>query len=250
MSSLTTSEHEMKMKMQMRWPLRNQILSRMLLLVLLSIFAVTFANIRSTITNNRAAELTRIQKIVDLVKSTRFPLTNSVLENMKLLSGAEFVLMNAQGDEISKTDSAPQIARNFNNAGFSPTRISANGENYYHQMVEMLPHRSRNPADGKLHIFVPRQSDREVWWQSSKSPLGIALLAIPVAFLISWAMASHVTLPLAKLQNQVQKIADGDVKQIPQIQTNDEIRDLGNSINELAVKLKEHDATIAKERTT
>ena len=93
----------------MRWPLRNQILLRMLLLLLPAIFAVTFANIRSTIAENRKAESSRMAKIVDLVSTTHFPLSSPVLDNMAMLSGAEFLLQDNGGTTLEKTSAAPRL---------------------------------------------------------------------------------------------------------------------------------------------
>ena len=234
----------------MKWPLRNQILLRMLVLLLLSITAVTFANIRSTIASSRAAEEFRIRKIVELIQSTRFPLSDSVLENMSLLSGAEFLLQNRNGEPIAKTQLTPIIELN-RSAGTcdpeaSPRTFRYNDRVYYHQMIETSVDRNWQRTDDHLHIFLPRQSDFQIWSQASKSPLAIAVLTLPLAVAISWAMANQVTRPLVKLKDQVRQIGAGDLRQYPPIRGNDEIRQLGDSINELAIKLQNHDEQLRK----
>lgn len=233
----------------MRWPLRNQILLRMLLLLFLAIFTLTFANIRSIIAESRKVEDRRLQKIADMVSATRFPLSSSVLENMALLSGAEFHLQDGSGVTLEKTNSAPNSI--VNNTLHSPHGGSINtlvsgDQAYLHTVVETSARRGRAETPETLHIFVPKKTDTEVWWHAGKTPITIAILAIPVTFLISWALANQVTQPLAKLGIQVQQIAGGDLHQIPETPNKDEIRELGNSINQLAVQLEDHDQRLRK----
>lgn len=231
----------------MRWPLRNQILARMLLLLILIAAAITFANIRSIITSNREAELSQLERIVKLVTTSRFPLTSSVLENMRSLSGAEFLLVDGQGKVVSQTQSAPRsddLSNNTNDK--TPTKISVDGATFYHRAIDNFQGGTPIASAELLHVLIPRQSDRSIWWEASKSPLLIALLVVPLMFLLSLAMANQVTRPLANLKNQVQQIAQGNVSPIPEIRSNDEIRDLNVSINEMAIKLGDHDAQLRK----
>ncbi len=231
----------------MRWPLRNQILLRILLLLVVTIGATTFASIRTSITANRDAELGRLQRIVAMVANSRFPLTSPVLEDMRSLSGAEFVLVSGDGESISQTSSAPedlgsgQAAIRYLSEPSPPLAVVTDGVPFYHTSVKSPESRSGAPAGGLLSIFVPRQTDRSVWWQASKSPMLVALLVLPLTFLVSLAMASQVTRPLARLESQVKQIAAGDIQQIPRIQGNDEIQDLNRSINEMAAQLRDHE---------
>ena len=230
----------------MRWPLRHQILIRMLLLLLSAIFAVTWANIRSTIAANRQTEKTRLARISDMVANTRFPLSSAVLENMSLLSGAEFLLRDESGQVVEKTRSAPAIALETNMQSNSNELIIANEQTYTHELVRTTARRNRNENVETLHIFVPKQSAAEIWWRAGRTPISIALLAIPITFLISWALANQVTRPLGNLGSQVKQIAGGDLRQVPQTANNDEVRDLGDTINELAEQLADYEQRLRK----
>ena len=242
---------QFRRKPDVRWPLRNQILVRMLLLLFITTVALTFANIRSTIIANRDLELGRLQRLVELAETSRFPLTPTVLEDMKSLSGAEFELAEKNGEVIAKTTAAPN-ASHANEQIFSfsreqsPEAIVIGGQPFYYAAVENLRVRDRMPAAGILRIFVPRESRQAIWWKASKSPLTIALLVLPIALLLSLAVASQVTRPLANLKNQVQRIAEGDVQRIPPIKGSDEIQGLSLSINEMATKLEDHDVQLRK----
>ena len=224
----------------------------MLVLITIAIGAITLANIRSRINSSRQAELNRLQRIVELMESSRFPLTSSVLEDMKSLSGAEFVLQDASGQIISRTSAAPDKAARDEfptDAPSTPTPSvyeSLAGNSFYHTWVNRNPDRNLLSSRGQLHIFVPRQTESSIWWQSSKSPLLIALIGLPLTLIVSIAMASQVTRPLAKLKDQVQQIAAGDITQIPPISRNDEISDLGHSINDMAAKLHDNEVELLK----
>ncbi len=236
----------------MRWPLKNQILVRMLLLLMLTIAAITFANIRSVIAVNRARQLEQNQKIAELLTTTRFPLTSSVLESMKALSGAEFAVVGPAGEFLGRTSAAPNDSKLFQLSGDSSlpnpssdsiaaNKIRVDGAAYYHSIV-----RTRQEPDGPspnshVHIFIPRQTELSIWWAASKTPLLIAALVLPLACLIGLALASHVTRPLARLKHQVQRIAAGEVFQLPPTSRDDEIRDLNTTVNELATQLQNHD---------
>lgn len=219
----------------------------MLLLSLIAIGGITFANIRSVIDTNRASQLDRVQKLADLLRSTQFPMTNSILDDMKQLSGAEFVLVDQANEVLAKTKGAPRELPQVDDLGRGSitdqtgTKIVASGEAYYHSTVKTIQAQNRRSPFGCVHIFVPRQSDLEVWWQASSSPLLIAALILPLALLISIALANQVTSPLARFQQQVQEISQGEVREIPVTTRNDEIRDLNLAINEMASQLQDHD---------
>lgn len=236
----------------MRSPLSNQILVRTLLLIIITISALTFANIRAKIVNNRNGELRRLQNLGELATTSRFPLTSSVLENMKLLSGAEFVLVNENGAIKSKTSGAPTeipdsaASSRFRPDTTEPAAIEVDGSQYYHTWVKSHPGSRQGSTSGWLHIYVPRMPESAIWWEASKSPLTIALLILPLAVLISFAMASQVTRPLALFQDQVSKIAQGDFQQVPVIESNNEIQDLSRSINEMAIQLQDHESQLRK----
>jgi len=222
----------------------------MLVLLVITIASLTYSSIHSIITANREAELERLQNLVELMTTSQFPLTTSVLENMKLLSGADFIFTQNDGGIAAQTLDVPSTLPDFDTLKqktkeqSTPIAIEADGMPYYYTAVDGIRDRNRTSAIGVLHILVPRKSERAVWWQASKSPLTIALLIMPLALLFSLALASQVTRPLATLNRQVHRIAEGDVQQIPEVQRNDEIRDLNVSINEMAARLQDHDTQL------
>lgn len=232
----------------MRWPLKNQIFIRLLLMLLVTIAAITCANIRSTLAENRQRELSRVSEISNVLTSTRFPLTNNVLESMCSLSGAEFVVTDRNQTTVARTSKSPAPLSDANSSpkeSSDAVSIEIDGENYLYATVSLTG--NTNPGlstASRLHIFVPQENPSSVWWQASKSPLAIALIVLPLGLLVSLALASQVTRPLAQLRTQVQEIAAGNHMEFQPGRRNDEIRDLNLSINEMSVRLRDHDVQV------
>ena len=83
----------------------------MLLLMVIAIGLLTFTSIRSIISANREAEFGQVQRVVELMTTSSFPLTSPVLENMKLLSNSEFVFTESNGEIVSQsTDVVPPLS--------------------------------------------------------------------------------------------------------------------------------------------
>lgn len=224
----------------------------MLLLLLLTIAAITFANIRSVISENRLRQLEQNQEIAELLTNTRFPLTSSVLESMKSLSGADFVVVDRAGEIFGKTSAAPteskwlqlddsQIQQANAADQITANKVIVGGIAFYHSIVRTRQEFNRFSPEGYVHVFVPRQTEASIWWDASKSPLLIAAFVLPLACLIGLAFASYVTQPLVTLKQQVDRIAEGKTYEIPPVNRDDEIRDLNLAVNQMAAKLNIHD---------
>ncbi len=255
----------------MRWPLRNQIFLRVLLLLLVTIGAMSIAQIRFLFSENRTREMQRMESICQMLESSRFPLTDNVLDHLKSLSGAEFLVTNSDGQILSRSDEAPrdregtflnpfdesngltnidmkEVGRS--NESEKPGEAAAqpieiDGTTYwYRQISKFSPSPSSKPAASLVHILVPRKSDWAIWQAASQTPLFIAAIVLPIALIVSLAMAAQVTRPLAKLESQVGQIAEGNVYEIPPISSGDEVGDLNISINAMASKLKNHDQQV------
>lgn len=233
----------------MRWPVKLQILVRMILLLAITISAITLAYIQSAISNNDSREAQRLVNIGQLLQQTRFPLTTTVLENMKSLSGAEFVMRNDRNQPIAKTRQAPEIPKSLNelpavNPADKYTKTEIDGQSFAHTYVLLNPQQVPDNRSGIVHIFLPRQSERSVWWQSSKSPMYIAAIIFPIAILVSFALASQVTNPLARLRLQVQNIAEGNLAPVSPGKRNDEIADLHHAVNSMAIRIADHESQL------
>lgn len=235
----------------MRWPLKNQIFLRVFALLSATIVAITFANIRSRLSNHRERELERVQEIGIVLTSTRFPLNTNVLESMSRLSGAQFIVSDQDDVIVTSTRDAPrkfeerlELPANSGNS-LAAKLIEVDERRFLYAPVSVLnPPGSRKQRETTAHVFMPQENQSVVFWNASKSPLAVAAIVLPIALVISLALANQVTKPLSCLQQQVEQIAKGNIQQIQSSSRDDEIRDLNLSINEMTLKLQDHERQI------
>lgn len=234
----------------MRWPLRNQIHWQILALVLIAIVGVTIANIRSTAETNRRDLGNQIQEISRILTTSSFPLRGNVLEDMKSLSGADFVVTQSDGQITAKTAAAPRDLTSLksskgNSGGLLDleNRVLIGGQNYFYAV---LPIRDGRSQPSNVHVFVSQQNYQRLRWQAIRGPLIIAAIVLPIAFLFSLVMANNVTRPLNQLKLQVQNVAAGNLQPIEVRRRDDEVRDLTLSVNEMVEQLKVHERQIQR----
>ena len=81
----------------MRWPIRNQILLPLLAVAIVSLTAVGAINTVLTERRTRAHVEQQLRQVIGVLTTSSFPLTDSVLRQMRELSNADFVLIDPSG---------------------------------------------------------------------------------------------------------------------------------------------------------
>lgn len=232
----------------MRWPLKQQLLLRSVLIVLFVICVLTFANIHSSIVLAKKNEIDRTTQIVDSVQRSRFPMTANVLENMKALSGAEFIVTDELGNVQHGTYRVPEM---FKAGDFdAPVAVSIDGQEFYQATAKQNKFGRDSPIL-QTHILVPRQSETQILWKASKSPLLVAAIVLPITMLIAYAVASQITQPIFTICDQTDQLSQGKALDVPARMSsrNDEVGDLIRTMNTLAGTIKQHgEQLIANER--
>jgi signal transduction histidine kinase len=190
-----------------------------------------------------------MQRISEMLTASRFPLTSNVLDNMKQLSGAEFLVEAPDGSILSRSSDAPSDLTGLKQAGSESgiidleTPVTVNDRDWFYARVSVPNRRPYQPTMNNLvHVFVSQGDYRERLWRGIKMPLIVAGVTLPLAFIISLAMASNLTRPLTQVRTQVQEIAGGEIHEIPPQNRRDEIGDLIVSFNDMASRLNDHDA--------
>ena len=87
----------------MRWPIRRQIMFPLLAVAIVGLSAVGVIN--AVLVERRTCDQVeqQLRQVVRVLSSSSFPLTNSVLQQMRDLSGAEFVLVDDSGEAAAST---------------------------------------------------------------------------------------------------------------------------------------------------
>ena len=95
----------------MRWPIRNQIMFPLLAVAIVSLTSVGAINAVLTERRTCAHVEQQLRQVIGVLTTSSFPLTNSVLRQMRDLSSAEFVLVDSTGDVGAST--LPKPKRRF-----------------------------------------------------------------------------------------------------------------------------------------
>jgi signal transduction histidine kinase len=235
----------------MRRPLRYQIMLPMAAVMAAMVVSVSGLGVWLEVRAAKSRIESQIGEVLTTVADSNFPLTTSVLRQMKALSGAELVVVDASGKVISSScgirginlltadaavPTAPHISwRN---------RLQIDGRSYFHTVVAMPP--KRDSGAGVLHILYPEDEDRRAWRQALYPSLAFMAMALPVALGLAWLTGSRLAGRVAKLQRQVEQIGGGEFEQIALPPGDDEIRALGEAVNRMAAMLANYEQEVRR----
>ena len=222
----------------MRWPLRNQILIRMILLLIISISLLTGGFIHSRIQASRAEEKAELESVCKAIESFRFPLTQPVLDSIHDLAGVEIAVTDSKGRVQAKSLNCPPITHPI---GEPNQQEQTPDGNFHLTTTELLQQFEQTPDKWKVHVFHPRRSFRGIFWEAAWPPFLLVLTIVPIAVALSYAAAANVTQPVARLQQQLENFGQGEFFDIQTHPTRDEIRELSLAFNQMASRLKDHE---------
>jgi signal transduction histidine kinase len=161
-----------------------------------------------------------------LTESRTFPLTARVLEQMKGLSGAEFVLTKRGGEQIATFPERVELG--------SSDILRREGEEYRLLRVQ-LPENHPNAGDA-LAVCYPESLRRAAVRDAVRPPLGIGI-AFFIVGLVLFAFGSRIVSRVRGLELQTRAIAAGKFAAAVPSGPNDELRDLAESIAAMARQL-------------
>ncbi|MEN6450074.1 MAG: HAMP domain-containing sensor histidine kinase [Thermoguttaceae bacterium] len=240
-----------------RWPIRRQLLVPMVAVVLLAVLSATAITALWIADRERRDEAKNLRRVAQTLGNAPFPLTGSVLWQMKGLSGAEFVLIDPQQRAEESTlrlerswleqlasvaRSAPKrselITAQRTRAGGGTDQTSVTlGQRDYLVVIVDVPDRLRKGAASRLLILYPEDElaarVRQAVYPALLSGLVAACVAVAIA---SW-LARRLARPIGSLVGRTAAIAQGDFTPMPLGRRNDELRDLAESINRMTEQL-------------
>ncbi len=232
----------------MRWPIRNQILVPVAALLTA---AVTLIAVFSAVLATRRSEeqtLRHLQEVIATLGESSFPLAPNVLDKMRGLSGADFVVRDARGKLVAATfgntaelhAALEQIppSEEFASLRKYPA-VTVLGQRYLVSAV-------RNPGAGETTLIVlyPEHSLRQARWEAALPPLAVGAATILLMVLLSAWLAQRLSRRIQSVQTQVAAIAGGEFIEIETGQRQDEIRELALSVNEMSRQLRQMQQTI------
>jgi signal transduction histidine kinase len=238
----------------MRWPLSRQIMLPLLGVAVASLAAVGAINAQLAARQTRERIDRQLQGVVTVLSATNFPLTDSVLTQMRELSGAEFVVTDASGapQTASLSQQPPLLpletdlaVASGEAAGLLGSRLEVNGESYFHR-VTRLPTRVGSSGDRWLHVLFPESEYRRSWREAFLPPLIVGAATIAAVAIVASLLGRRISRAATRLGGDVLRMARGDFSPAALPTTDDEIRDLSEAVNRTAEMLTEYEQQVRR----
>jgi len=235
----------------MRWPVQLQLLVPMVSVVLLASLLATTITAYWIALRVRIEQRESLGRVVKTLGDAAFPLTENVLTQMSGLSGAEFVLMTSQGrvQATTRPMESPWLADLWRLAHSNETDaardavVTFGSRNYLADFVS-ISRRAHFSEPATLFILYPEDELTSRIHQAVYPALIAGLIAAGVAVAIATWLARRFVRPIHTLVARTATIAQGGFLPMPLARHNDELRDLGESINRMAAQLADYERQV------
>lgn len=227
----------------MRWPIRNQILIPFLFIQIATILTVAVASGWFAIRQVDDELASRLKNVMATLEGASYPLTSNILEQLSNLTGAQFVVYELNGrlaastsDEFTlNTTEIESISSPSSDSQFlrSQQLLTFVGEQFFAGRVRLKSKR------GTVLVLYPKSALKTARWQAVLNPAlvgGLLLLLTPLA---SFWISKRLAQKIQNVQQHVARIAGGDLTPMPALKSPDELRELSQSVNQMAVLLNQ-----------
>jgi signal transduction histidine kinase len=188
----------------------------------------------------------QVRDVSQTLNGANYPLTPNVLEQMKSLSGAEFLLIQPDGSRVSTFSAGPvdvpseESLVDSVDAGIGPV-VRAAGVEYRCRRLALK--RPNENAGAVVYIFYPESLLNEAIADAERPSL-LGLLFGLVAVGLTFGIGQRLVARIRALERRTRQIAAGDFSPMPLPRANDELRDLTASVNEMADRLARLQQTV------
>ncbi len=235
----------------MRRPIRYQLLVPLLTLLVGVAGVSTWTALASADRARRQIE-TRVRHVAKSLGWGSIPLTNQrVLEQMKDLSEADYLLIAGDGRRVTTLPTDPAelppataVVEKWDELRLGP-RVTV-GERAYLGSGVRLPPRAELLDGGTLYILYPEELWRSALWDAVKPSLILGGFAGAASLVLAVAVGERLGRKVRDLERRTRQIAGGDFSPMPLPAGDDELRDLGRSINEMAEQLARLQETVQR----
>lgn len=241
----------------MRWSIRYQLLLPLFIL-LLGVVGISTWTALTAAARARGEIEKGVRRVSHLLSdSPGLRLNRGILERMKKLTDAEFHLVDVREVVPSDSDRAPStllpqaiadlelppaeaVVDDWKTLRLGPTVKVAN-ERYLGSGVQL---RRGGIDEGTLYIFYPERLWREALWAAVQPSLILGLVGAAVSLLVAVAVSQRLGRRIQALERRTRQIAGGDFSPMPLPRRNDELRDLSQSVNDMAQQLAQLQETV------
>jgi signal transduction histidine kinase len=233
----------------MRWSIRYQLLVPLLTLLLGVAGISTWTAFGSARQAWQQIE-TQVRRVARTFGETRFPLTEHVLEQIKGLSGAEYLLVGDDGRRTATRLAAslplplPEaVAEDWRSLRLG-ARVTVAGQTYLCNGVRLSPPRAQ--TSGTLYILYPEALWRDALWEAVRPSLLLGGFVGLASVILALGVAQRLSRRIQELERRTRLIAAGDFSPMPLRGRDDELRDLGQSVNDMAQRLAQLQEAVQK----
>lgn len=206
----------------------------------------------------RSEQRESMQRLAQALADARFPLTQHVLAQLHEFTGVEFVLFDEQR-RVSATTLpslsassqrliADRIDETFHSRTVRLQRIvsesASEAEEYFIDRVVL--HSPLGPTRGTLFVLHPQQQVTHRMLAAGVPALVVGAAAVLLSLAAGAWLARRMVRPVHTIREQAARIAQGDFAPMTIDRPNDELRDLCEAINRMAVQLSEYEGVIRR----
>jgi signal transduction histidine kinase len=237
----------------MRWRIRSQLLLPPLTLLLGVVGISTWTALASA---NRARQQieTQMRDIAHTAGEVTLLRNLQTLKLMKGLSGAEYLWGDAHGrpllDDADKPITTlttppgelPAATADWQDLRLGP-RVRVGGVAYLCSGVHLG---QKSGRDFTLFIFYPESLWRDALWEAVRPSLILGAFGGLASIVLAVGVGQRLSRRIQELERRTRLIAAGDFSPMPLPRRDDELRDLGRSVNDMAGRLAQLQETVQK----
>jgi signal transduction histidine kinase len=233
---------------RLNWSIRDRIMAPYLALIVAMVGVTGLACGGWAASRAWEQGLERGRGIAETLTRSHFPLTLSVLDQLKGLGGAEFALVDAAGNVVSSTlgpiregeapaepvwDKARQEPRPPGTSDLSFDRAWTHGGTSYRVGIVEWPARPE-----RLLILLPEPALRSAAWEARRAALLLSLVGAILAALLATWVGRTLSTPLSAILRAIRQIGRGDLHPSGLPVRDDEIGELAEGVRQMAEWLR------------
>lgn len=233
----------------MRWSIRNQLLVPLLIL-LLGVVGISTWTALVSVSRARQQIETQMRRIAaTFTEPPFFQINSQVLKMTKGLSGAEFLLVGPGEQRATTLPEEPAALPGREAVHNVPQTLALGpplqvGDQSYLGSGVRLPEESR--AGAILYILYPESLWKDALWTAIYPSLVLGIFGGLAAIVLSVGVAHRLSRRIQALEQRTRVIAAGDFSPLLLPGRDDELRDLGQSVNDMAEKLAQLQEAVQK----
>jgi len=238
----------------MRYPIRVQLLVPTFSIVVLAIALATVTSVHFSVSGASRRQADQLGRVVATITEGGFPPTARVLQQMRGLSGGEFVLLDENGQAVHNTialsDDEQSLLRAIEpqeplDSFTSASVVRLSHGDYY---AEALPVQQQwEAAQGRsLLALYPKNRWSSTAREVATPILASGAIAMVVGGLVMAVFAGRFARPIRLIGRQAMSVASGRFDAVTVPPRDDEIAELARSINAMTEKLSHYEDEVRR----